>query len=454
MRARLLLAMVVVVTPMVVSAVTLSGVVQVVLNTNPVIQERVKYFRSVKQDVDIAKSGYYPKLDLVAGVGREKSTNVSTLFNDVYLNRQEVGVVLSQNLFEGLGTQNNIKKQLARVDSAAYSVLEKANKISLSMIEAYTKLFKEKALLALAKKNIETHKKIDKMIQDRINSGVGAKSELEQSSSRLALAQSNLLTQINNYEDALNGFIKIYGHNINPADLVEPPKVDSLPNSKAIALADANLENPSLKVQRPNMRVARDNYKLAEKDFSPKVDLELRQDWNRNIGGVVGKSDSSSIMLKFRWNLYNGGADKANKQKTVSEFQQESQSYQDLVRRVNESVGLSWSAYTLLGKQIGYQKTHKELSVKTLASYYEEFNLGRRTLLDILDTEEALYTANRDLVTTEYDEIFAQYRVLNSIGTLYSYIDSKYANIVGFGDEKKSKANVLDVLDVLAKINK
>ncbi len=76
------------------------------------------------------------------------------------------------------------------------------------MVEAYTELFKQKELLKSAEINVETHKDINNKIQERIDSGVGANSELEQSLSRLALAESNLIVQMNNYEDAVTNFIK------------------------------------------------------------------------------------------------------------------------------------------------------------------------------------------------------------------------------------------------------
>lgn len=446
MKIKLLVAASLVIVPLTGFAITLEDTVKEVLNTNPLIQERIKYFRSVKQDVDIAESGYYPTLDIVVGVGREKTNNRSTLFDDVNLDKTEAAVVLNQNIYEGHATQNNVQRQLSRVDSAAYSVLEEANQVSLTMIEAYTSLFKQKELLALAEKNVETQKNINIKIKDRIDSGVGANSELEQSSSRLALAESNLLSAMSNYQDALSSFIKIYGNDIDPQDLVDPKNVIELPTSKDLAISEAKVKNPSYKVQRANIEVARSNYDLADKGFHPEINLELRQDWNRNVSGVTGQDESASIMLNFKWNLYNGGSDIASQQKSISELHQELEVYKTLTRNIDESISLSWTAYTILGKQMEYIKSHRELSEKTLKSYSEEFDLGRRTLLDILDTEEELYSAERELATAKYDYIYAQYRVLESVGILSSYIDTSFVNVVGLGEDEKSKAEVLDLL--------
>jgi len=430
--------------PLVSVAVTLEGVVKEVLKTNPQVIERINYFRSVKQDVGIAESGYYPKLDLVAGVGREKTNNRGTLFNDRTLSRSEIGVVLTQNIFEGFGTQKNVDKQLYRVTSAAYSVIEQANRSSLEMIEAYTELFKQKELLDAAEANVETHKSINDKIQERIDSGVGANSELEQSSSRLALSESNLIVQMNNYEDAVSGFVRVYGSFVHPDDLEKPMLLMTLPGTKNQAIAEASKINPSLKVQKANIKVAQSNYGISNKEFYPRFDVEARRDWNRNVGGVDGDDDSTSIMLKMRFNLYNGNADTAAKQKSISELHQEMRVLEDLQRRVEQSIKLSWVAYSTLGKQMVYLRKHRELSEKTLISYTEEFNLGRRTLLDILDTESEMYSADRELIVAKYDYMLAQYRIMESIGSLSASIAPSFEDIVGLSDDKNSKASVTD----------
>ncbi|WP_024954692.1 TolC family outer membrane protein [Sulfurospirillum arcachonense] len=446
MKTKLMLVASIVALPLVGVAVTLDETVKNVLNTNPLVQERINYFRSVKQDVSIAESGYYPKLDLVAGIGKERTKNNNTGYENKTLDRQEAAIVLTQNIFEGFGTQKNVEKQNYRVNSAAYSTIEKANQLSLSMVEAYTELFKQKELLSFAEANVETHKKINSKIKERIDSGVGANSELEQSSSRMALAESNYIVQMNNYEDAVSNFIKVYGSFVHPDDLDEPMAVKTLPTSKDQAIAEANKLNPSLKVQRANIKVARSNFNITKKAFYPQLDLEARQDWNRDVGGVEGDDDSSSIMLRFRYNLFNGNADTSSKQKSISELHQEMKVFDDLKRRVEESIRLSWVAYTSLEKQMSYLITHKDLSQKTLTSYVEEFDLGRRTLLDILDTEEELYSADRELVVAKYDYILAQYRIIESIGTLTSYIDKSFANQVGLGEESNSQSDVVDEL--------
>lgn len=409
-------------------SITLDEVNKQMLRTNPLIKEQIEYYNAVRKDLEISKSGYRPTLDVVASVGREHTDSIA--YPNVSLNKSEVGVILNQNLFEGFGTKYDIQKQQARVDSAAFGIIETANQTTLRMSEVFIELYKQKRLLDLAKENILSHIEINNKIKDRMSSGVGTRSEVEESASRLALSLSNEAVLENNFNDAMSNFVRLYGSYIPVTDLEEPKSLDILPVNRKLAIEKSKIHNPSLKVQRANINVENNNAKLAEKEYYPQIDLEARKDWNYNTGGVEGRDDSSSIMLKLRYNLYNGGADKSNSEKSQKNIQKEKEVFSTLVRRVNESINLAWASYNALKKQIKYLKIHKELSQKTLDLFAEEFYLGRRTLLDILDTKEEVYSADRELVIAQYNAIYTQYRILEAVGTISSYFDNNFIQII------------------------
>jgi len=421
--------------PLTLFSLTIEEANKFILSTSPLIQEQIKYYQSVKKDVDIAKAGYKPTVDLVAGVGVENTKNRGTNFKNVHLNKSEVGIILNQNLFKGFGTKYNIRRQNARVDSAAFGIIEQANKTSLRMTEVYIQLYKQKVLHDLAKTNVLSHIEINNQIKDRMDSGVGTSSEVKESASRLALAQSNVAVSENNYNDAISNFVRLYGTYVSPDILEEPKEINNLPISRKVAIEKSKIFNPSLKVQKANIEVEKNNLHLAKKEFYPKVDFEARKDWNYNTGGVRGKDESSSIMLKLNYNLYNGNADEASSEQSQKDILKEKEVFINLVRRVDESINLAWGSYKALKKQIKYLKIHRDLSQKTLDLYSEEFNLGRRTLLDILDTREEVYSAQRELATAQYDAIYAQYRILEAVGILSSHFDSKFLKIIDLNNE-------------------
>lgn len=125
-----------------------------------------------------------------------------------------------------------------------------------------------------------------------------------------------------------------------------------------------------------------------------------------------------TAMLRLRWNLFNGWRDDARKRQTAHLIN-EAKSIRDNTRReVDESLALSWNAYKALDSQIPYLKQHVDASQETRDAYDKQFGLGKRTLLDLLDSENELFQARRAHTEARNKRLFAQYRILAGIGAL------------------------------------
>lgn len=446
MKVRHVLIALLLMVPVLSSALSLEEAMREVVSSNPEVQERIKEFRAVKQDRRIAFAGYLPTVDFIAAAGREETNKDTPLIEDKYLSRTEMAIILNWNIYRGNADKFNVDRQDARINASAYSVLEAINEKTLEMAETYFAAMKQRDMLVLAKNNVATHEKVHDQIQKRIDTGVGARSELEQATGRLALAYSNLVVTENNYEDAKTNFEKVYGANVEPIMLETPTKEVMIPKELSMLLLKGVEANPSIKVQKANIDVATLNHKMTTSSYLPTIDLELKQEWNEDIAGVDGDSDSRSAMLRLSYNLYNGGADSATRQKRVSELAKESETLKTMERQVQERLKLAWNAYTMIEKQMQYLTQHRDLSQKTLELYQEEFGLGRRTLLDILDTEEEYYGAERELVNAHYDHLFAKYRLLESTGGLIEMAGAKGLDMVGMGDPQASMADDLDMM--------
>jgi len=69
------------------------------------------------------------------------------------------------------------------------------------------------------------------------------------------------------------------------------------------------------------------------------------------------------------------------------------------------------------------REQHVQSSEKARDAYQQQFSLGQRTLLDLLDSENEVFRARTALVNTQYDEMYAMYRILNSMGMLLQGLD-------------------------------
>ncbi|MFA6700468.1 MAG: TolC family protein, partial [Thiomicrospira sp.] len=124
-------------------AMTLEETIADAIINNPEFRAEVKRYDMIQAEVRGAQSGYYPTVDVNAGIGYEEVDNTTINNTGSGLTRREASVRVTQNLFEGFGTQNEVARQQYRLDAQSYYVLSRANDVALSMAEAYIDVLQE-----------------------------------------------------------------------------------------------------------------------------------------------------------------------------------------------------------------------------------------------------------------------------------------------------------------------
>ena len=413
------------------NAQNLKQTIEEVLTTNPIIQERLKNYNETKEDITIAKAGYYPKLDLSIGVGFEDGKNAQgqKFDYDVY----QGSLTLTQNVFQGFETKYQVEQQKDRAVSAAYSYIEKVNDTSFEMLNQYLQVMKNNELLKNAQANVDINKDILTKVEKLYDAGLTTLSEVNKIESSLALAESNYVVEENTLLDVTYNMQRVLGRYLNSDEMSRPVINVKLPDTKEEAAEFAMRNNPSLLVSKYNIKLAQSTYKEKKSPFYPSLDLELSQQVNKNLSGINGKYENLKAMAYLRYNFFNGFADSAALQKSVSTIHKEVQIKNQLRREVIEGLNLSWAANEKLSKQLELLKKYKKFALKTLTLYSKEYDLGRRSLLDLLSAQNDFIGAKAQIINTEYSLLFAKYRILDAMGTLVTTVvgnqDILYSNV-------------------------
>ncbi|MEA1982576.1 MAG: TolC family outer membrane protein, partial [Campylobacterota bacterium] len=397
------------------SALTLKESVVEAMNTNPVVQERLKNYRATQQDLNIAESEYYPKLDLSASVGYTDAGNLKSDGNDDWKHTvvdQEYGnyetqLKLTQNLFDGFGTMSKVDYQEARILAAAYNYVEKSNDIAFKMTNAYLNVLRSHELTQTAQENVQINEGIYNKVKDLYDSGLTTDSEVKKIEAALSLARSNLTVQKNNALDTEFNFRRILGRMPNVANMQKPEMNIPMPESIERAALYSINHNPSLLVSRYNIKGAQALWKQHEKEYYPTIDLEVSQSYNdiQTDNRFDNPDDRFKARIVLNYNLFNGGADSANVQKDLSKINQEIEIKRDLKRQVIEGLDLSWNAYKMVGLQLKDLREYSKFSEKTLELYKEEYDLGRRSLLDLLSSQNDVINSRSQIITAEYEQM-------------------------------------------------
>ena len=411
------------------SVLTLDQVVKTILNENPSLKATEFNYLQVGKDLKIAKNAYYPTLDAAARVGYERKRlddGLTTRRGDGRVSGASLTLV--ENLYNGGADKNRINSQSARLDSAAYTVAQAADRLTLSAANAYLQVLQTKRILDIEEENVKSHEEIYNQIKDRARSGYGVASEERQAGSRYTLAQSNYVAAKNNYEDALSTFEKLYGRKVAAKNLVMPEFNLPLPSTKEAVYDKAVLCNPTLLVQRSNIAMAESVVKEKNAPFLPKLDLVVSGAYDHsNVLYDDYEEQTFDALLRLNYNLYNKGNDKLDKEKSQLAVQQEQQTMDNLVRELKESLEFSWQNYVLNQEKMGYLNQHVEYAKATLDAYQDEFRIGRRDLINLLDAENEYNTALKEIATTETALSYAKYRLLDNMGMVSDSFEPGFA---------------------------
>ncbi len=405
-----------------VNALTLTDYVADVINEHPDVRRQVHYYRQVIQDSVIARKGWQPTIDLTGTGGQYsvKSPLTNQVRKDYYA--AQIKLALNYNLFNGFDTNNQIDQNDARLMSALYEVYDSVDNIALDAVKAYLELLKQKHLVDLAIKNVESHNRILAHIKERSESGVGRRSEVEQTEGRVARAHSGLIAQQNNYQDALTAFHKMLGRYYEGQELAEPGLIRRPGEDLEDLISETLKQHPAIKVAELNELAAFYDYERSKRNYLPSLDLQLQSivgdDTDTYTSTASNRVDKHSIVLTLSYNLYNGRADVAERRKKSSVVY-ENKAYRDLVKRqVIDRLRLSWVADLGIQKQLYYLDRQVDMAIKTVKSYRDEFYIGQRDLLDLLDAENELNTALIQQTQSRYDSFAAIYRIHEGTGQM------------------------------------
>jgi adhesin transport system outer membrane protein len=403
-----------------VAHLTLQEVVQKVVLGNPEVLSKWHTFRAAIGDVDVAKSGFLPKLDYTFGTGRESLSQPGSAAKD--FTRGGHTLTLNQMLFDGFTTLGDVR----RLDHARltryFELVDAAEAAALEAGRAYYDVIRYRLLLLLAESNYVEHRASYEQLQRRAQTGAGRRVDVEHAASRLALAELNLHTEAANLHDVTARFIRLTGE--APPPVMFPPAGLSggMPPSETEAVKLAFRYNPTLRAALENVTVAQHDVELRRGALYPRLDLRMRNESTDNYQGVTGTRRNNIAEIVLSYNIFNGGADMA-RQRLYAERRNLAFDLRDKAcRDVRQTLSIAFNDVFRLRAQLVNLDLQVSSIEKTRDAYKAQFNIGQRSLLDLLDTENELLNARRTAVNSDMDLGIAYLRTQAGIGRLMEFL--------------------------------
>lgn len=394
------------------------------LQTNPEVLAEQREVDARDRQIREAWGGYLPTVDVTAGFGFQERDPSGQQFSNPdrtrnELERSEARLSARQLVFDGFNTSNEYKNQKSRHKSSMFRAQSVGEDVALEVTRAFLEVMKQEDILGLSKQTLATHQDIYNKMQKRYDSGVGSRADFDQISGRFALAKTNVINQTANLLDAKTNFQRVVGLYPNTGDLQKPVSNSSkLPSNLDEAITSAIDHHPLLKSAGSDIDAVAHRYEQTKSTFYPQFHVEVERDLNDNIDGTEGQVDDLKVMLRMRYNLYSGHSDVARKQQFAYLVEKAKEIRNNTNRQVEQETRLAWVAYEAIRDQIPMLEDYVSDSQHTKDAYIKQFDLGRRTLLDILNTENEMIEAKRLLTSANLDLLFNEYRLFHAMGNL------------------------------------
>ncbi len=394
--------------------------IKVALEANPEIGQAIANREAIEFELRQAKGLWLPQLDFEgrAGAQNYESPNLGiTGGQGGTMPRREANLVLQQLLFDGFNRRGEVEKQASRVDGASNRVYERSEFIGLAIVREFLEIGRLYEVVAFNEANVAYHRKTVGQLKVAGEEGALAVTDNQQAQERVYAAEARLVSARQELNAARIHFNQLVG---KPFDsYIAPPPIEGfVPGTLADAIGAARQYSPLVHVAQADLDSVYALKKQAASGFYPKVGIEARARVGEDLEGVEGEVTDLRAEFVVRWNLYKGGIDTANWQEQIRRIDEARFALDKAFRDVEEAVRLAWDAREQEQQRLQHLELQLGTTNKLVDAYTEQFKVGERSLLDLLDTQNTRVNSQIEVVTSRYTVLFADYRLLAASGRL------------------------------------
>lgn len=396
--------------------------------TNPQLNAERARQRATDENVPQALAGYRPQIvaSLSAGLQSVRNLLPDNTIQTANLKPWIIGVTVTQNLFNGFRTANNVRAAELQVQSGREALRNVGQGVLLDAVTAYTNVLANQSLVEAQRSNVAFLRETLSVTQRRLNAGDVTPTDSAQAEARL----NRGLSDLNAAEVALAVSQATYAQVIGnaPSQLRPAEAVDRyLPRSREDAMTMAIRQHPAVMAASFDVDFASTTIRIAEGALLPSATIQGSASKSRNNDPTLGTfaEDQASIVANVTAPIYDRGQ-AAAQTRQAKEITAQSRLVLDQVRNQARAAAVSaWVANE--GAKVAVSASESEVKAATVAlqGVQREAAGGQRTTVDVLNSQADLILAKARLIGAQRDRVIASYTLLSAIG----HLDVKTLNL-------------------------
>jgi len=430
-------------------AIELRDAVQTALNSNPEIRQAVANTQATREERMQAQGQLRPRLDarIAAGIRELRNPTRRRIgIGDEVLKPVEAELVLDQLIADAGGRAAEIRRQAARTDAAAARVEERSEFVALNVSRAYIDYLLQQRLVAIAEDNVTFHQRLAGDLREGVARGSISIADQQQAEERLQAARARVVEAREDLESASIEFQRLVGMPVDSVSM--PPDLSQcMPGTLADSEELARQNNPRVQEAISDLAAQRELVTAARSELGPRINLEGRARVGNDIDGFEGNTRDLQGNLVMRWNLTNGGINEANVREQQRRADEVHGRLFEVTRQAEEDARTAWSRLQNQTRLVSELETQGKVTDDLLLSYREQFNVGRRSLLDVLDAQNTRYNVQQQVETARMSRLYAQYRVLAASNRLVECLGVQMPREGYLTESRRYKVNPIPAYD-------
>ncbi|MCU1715769.1 TolC family protein [Pseudomonas sp. 5P_3.1_Bac2] len=394
--------------PLTLAAMPLEQAVQQGLAINPQVRAAVSEAARAGTQVKIAKGGYYPAVSLSGGP------------QEFDLGEVVYDLSVSQTLYDWGRVSSQVDQASASQRKLLETLQVTRDDAALDIIETYMDVLAAQRRVEAAREFIQRLDEIRSLTQARGSDGYTDRTELDRANLEFSRAQEQLAIEKGNLQDLRDQYDLLVGQ--APDELQEPTPLSVETYVDAADLKRVIRDAPLQREAMEEASLAEAQVQEAKAALLPQLNLEAST-LRRQIGGVM-QSDSQ-VALRFRMDTFQGLSNflrpTAAEQRLESARASADNVQRDIRRKLQTlfvtSDTLRWREQSLSAQ------VNEAVQVGHL--YREQFEVGRRDVIDLLSVQRERFEAERQLINLSLERKRIEYRAAAQLGLLGALLENR-----------------------------
>ncbi len=414
------------------SIVTVDDTLRHAFSYSPNIKAAKESRQQAVHDVRVAEAGYYPTIGIWGGIGIQQSDDVNTRItksDDVVIGTGNAGLQLSQTIWRGGYTSSRVRVQNEILAQRGWLIMDSANSLAYSAITAHADVLRRRKLVELAEENVKEVENILRTLRTRFAQGLSSQGDLDLVLSRLSRAKATLSQHVQGLSAAHATYTMVTGQPV-PKELapLSPP-------SRIYANEDEAREVCVSKNSRIKADLAAIRSAVADKDvvragFAPHFTVEGGPQFTDNAYNDDTSTLSWSAMLNMRWDIFTGGSEVANLKSRAAKVRELRQTLHRTMDEINQELITTYSYTKNAKEQAEHYKSGAMSSRKSKRNYAQQFSVGQRDLLSVLDAEGEYFFSVVEYEVLKVDVLLGSYRLLALTGDIIEEVNVNTASLL------------------------